>query len=237
MPIVRLDQLQQFAAVNLLLDPGAIGGPTIVPSCAQITLQFTVEGGKVAHIVLYGRYSGPFAGTPTQANNILTALTTGASWTALAAFLATTTSFSFVTIRDVASANQPLIPSNIAGASGTSASPALPSEVAAVITHRTALAGKSGRGRSYMPGFATNSLGVGNVIAAGAVTALSNWGATIGGAINAQGYVFVLGLKARQAYTGSTGTDHPARVATSVPITSSTVRDNHWDSQRRRGLK
>lgn len=237
MPLVRLDQIQQFAAINLTLDPGAIGGPVIVPSCAQITLSWIQDNGRYAHNVLYGRYSGPFAGTPTQAQNILNALTTGAAWTGLAGFQSTTSGLSFVSIRDVAIANQPIIASTTGGALGTSASPALPNETAICVTLRTALAGKSGRGRIFVPNFATNALGAGNIIAAGAMTALQAWASTISGALNTQGYVHVLGLPARAAYTGSTGTDHPARAATSVPVTSLVVRDNHWDSQRRRGLK
>lgn len=237
MPVVRLEQLQQFAAVDLRLDPGAIGGPVVIPQCAQIVMYWNLESGRQGHIVLYGRYSGAFAGTTAQANSILTGLTTGGAWTALAAFLSTATTLGAITIRDVSVANQPLVSSTTSGASGSSASPSLPNEVAAVVTLRTALAGKSGRGRSYVPGFATNALGAGNVIAAAAVTALQNWANTWPSIISGQGYTWVLGLKARQAYTGSTGTPHPARAATSVPITVATVRDNHWDSQRRRGLK
>jgi hypothetical protein len=237
MRVVRLDQLQQFAAVNLLSDPGAVGGPVLIPSCAQIKLYWNQEDGKIGHNVLYGRYSGPFAGTPTQAQGILSALTTGAAWTGLAAFLATSTQLSNVSIRNVAIEDQAEIFNTAAGPFGTSASAALPNETACVITLHTAKAGQSGRGRMYVPGFATNALGAGNVISATTVTAVSNWGATIGGALNTQGYVFVLGLRERQAYVGATGTQHPDRPATSEPITQASVKDNHWDSQRRRGLK
>jgi len=235
--IIPLDQLQQFAAVNLLSDPGAVGGPVLIPSCAQIVLHWFEEDGKNAHNVLYGRYSGPFAGTTTQANGIMTALTTGAAWTAMAAFLATSTSFAAVQIRNVAIQDQPIIGSTTPSAAGSSASAALPNEMAIVATLRTALAGQSGRGRMYVPGFATNALGAGNVISAAAVTAVQNWAATIPGALNTQGYVHVLGLRERAQYTGTTGTVHPARAANSVPITAVVVRDNHWDSQRRRGLR
>jgi hypothetical protein len=238
MRIVPLERLQQFAAINLLSDPGAIGGPVIVPSCAQITLIWALEGARTAHNVLYGRYSGAFAGTQTQANGILSALTSSAAYTDLCTFMPSGLGIAGVSLRDVNTRDQPIVNSNETAAQfGTSVSAALPDEVAAVVTVRTARAGKSGRGRIYVPNFATNALGAGNVIAGAAVTALQNWAATITGAINTQGYVFVLGLRERAAYTGSTGTDHPARPAESVPVTSTEVRDNHWDSQRRRGLK
>jgi len=78
---------------------------------------------------------------------------------------------------------------------------------------------------------------VGNIISPATMTAIQTWANTIVAALAGQGYTLVIGHVARQAYTGSTGTAHPARAAGTVVITSVTVRDNHWDSQRRRGLK
>lgn len=236
--VVRLDQVQQFLAINVLSDPGAIGGPYVVPQCARIVFYINVEGGKTAHIVLVGRYVGTFHGTAAEAQAIHQALFTGAQWTALAAFLATTTVAGQTSIQDVNAPSQSIIfASAPTSAPGTSASPALPSEVAAVITKRSAFLGPQNRGRIYFPGFATNALGAGNVIAAAAVTALGNWANNISSALAAQGYTHVIGQPARAQYTGSTGTNHPARAATSQPVTQLLVRDNHWDSQRRRGLK
>lgn len=235
--VIALDQLQQFTAVNLLSDPGSLGGPYVVPSCARINLRWNIESGKIAHIVLVGRYVGAFHGSVAEANAIMTALTTGGTWTALAAFLATNTALAGVEIQDVNTPFQGKIFSSNAAVLGTSVSPALPNEVAAVITKRTALVGVQNRGRAYVPGFATNALGTGNVIAAAAVTALTNWGNVFGTALSGSGYTHVIGQPARAAYTGSTGTEHAARAATSTPVTSMVVLDNHWDSQRRRGLK
>jgi hypothetical protein len=234
---VNLANVQQFTAINITSDPGAAGGSPLVPSCAQIVLQWTTETGIVGHNVLHGRFAGGYAGTVAQANGIKTALTTGAAWTALAAHLAPSCTLSFVTIRNVDVADQALIPSNVGGGVGTSSGTALPLEVAAVLTKRTALVGRANRGRIYVPGWATTALGTGNVIAAAALTALNNWGATINGALSANGYTHVLGHVARVAYTGSTGTQHPARPAGSVDVTSVSAADNHWDSQRRRGLR
>lgn len=237
MPVIRLENFQQFSAINVLSDPGAVGGKVHAPNCAQISLLGGVEGGKTWHIVLGGRYAGGFAGSVAQASSIHTALSTGGSWTALAAFLSTTFSFGAVRIRDVNTIDQPIIESTSTGVAGTSASPALPSEVAAVGTKRTGLTGPANRGRIYFSGWATNSLGAGNVIAAAAVTAYQNWLNLIATALSAQGYTHVIIQPDRAAYTGSTGTQHAARTATSVAVSSVAVRDNHWDSQRRRGLK
>jgi hypothetical protein len=134
-------------------------------------------------------------------------------------------------------ANQPIISSGAGGATGTSSGTELPDEVALVVTERTAFTGPQNRGRMYIPGWATTALGANNTAAAAAVTALGNWAGNIAGILSAQGYTWCVGHVARQAYTGSTGTQHPARVAGTVPITTVAVRDNHWDSQRRRGLR
>jgi len=236
---VNLANLQQFAAVNLTLDPGAVGGPVVIPSCAQIVLYWGLSNGVVAHNVLYGRYAGAFAGTPAQATAILTAMTSGATWTALAAFLAPTVALAGLHIRDVNTPDQAIILNGTPRSSpGTSAGTALPDEVAAVITMLTAKTGPSNRGRAYIPGWANNASGTGGVIAAGAVTALGNWATSnLLGALSANGYVPVIGQKARVAYTGVTGTLHPARPAGSTTITSAVVKDNHWDTQRKRGLR
>jgi hypothetical protein len=235
--LVNLANFQQFAAINVLTDPGALGGPVVIPSCAQLRLLWTTGSGKAAHNVLTVRYNGAFAGSAAQLNSILTGLTTGAQWTALSAHIAPTAGLVAADIRDINQPNQPIIPSTGAGAVGTSSGSELPNEVAVCVTLRTAFTGPQNRGRLYVPGWATTALGANNTIAAAAVTALTNWSSIIAGVLSAQGYTWCIGHPARQAYTGSTGTVHPARVAGSVPITTISVRDNHWDSQRRRGLK
>lgn len=235
--IINLANVQQFAAINVLSDPGYIGGPKIIPSAAAITIHWALGSGIPAHNVLTGRYSGAFHGTPTEANSILSGLTTGANWTALAAHLAPTVSIGGVSIRDLNAADQPLIPSTAPGLPGTSTGSELPNEVAAVVTFRTAFTGPENRGRMYVPGWATTALGANNTIAAAAVTALSNWASIIAGVLSAQGYILCVGHVARASYTGATGTVHPARAAGTVPVTTTSVRDNHWDSQRRRGLR
>ena len=65
--LINLANVQQFTAINLTLDPGDTGGPVVVPQCAQIVLNWTLADGRLGHNVLYGRYSGGFAGTAAQA--------------------------------------------------------------------------------------------------------------------------------------------------------------------------
>jgi hypothetical protein len=239
MRVIALDSLQQFTAVNLLsTDLGSIPGPVVIPQCAQITLRWNLADGKIGHNVLYGRYSGGFAGTVSQANAIMTALTSGAPWTALNALLTTGGAFAGVDIRNVAVADQPILPSTNAAVPGTDAGGALPNEVAAVITLRTAKAGRANRGRMYIPNFSLATMSPGNIMSAAALTALQNWANTIIGALSPSGYALVIGQRARAAYTSPiTGRVFPARAANSELVTSLSVRDNHWDSQRKRGLR
>lgn len=240
MRVIRLESLEQFAAVNLLLDPGSIPGPVVVPQCAQISLVWFLPDQKFAHNVLYGRYAGTFAGSVASANSIMTSLTTGAPWTGLASQLSPGTTLAAVTIRDVnpTDGSGALISSTNAAVPGTGTGTALPCEVAAVITKRTAKAGRGNRGRIYLGGFTSATLTTGDVIAPGTVTAIQAWANIIGSALAASGYTHVMGQPARAAYTSPvTGRVFQARPATSTDITSLQVRDNHWDSQRRRGLR
>jgi len=203
-----------------------------------VVFNWTQEDQKQSHNVLYGLYGGGFTPTSAIADALTSGLTTGGAWTTLATFFPTTTSFLGVTLRDVNVANQPLVPNTVAGPAGSSASPALPNEVALAVTLRTAKSGRQFRGRAYIPGFATNALGAGNVAAAAAVTAVNAWAQTWRTVFSGQGLTLVLGLKARAGYTSPiTGRVFPARAATHEPVTVLTVKDNHWDSQRRRGLK
>lgn len=236
--VIRLDQLDQFAAVKIVSDPGEIGGPVVIPQAVQVTYVWALSGGKTGHCVLYGRYPGTFSMTSATATAALQALTTGAAWTALAAHIAPTVQLGSLFLRDVNEPDRPIIQATAGTAPGTSTGTALPDEVAVCITFQTGFAGPSGRGRIYIPGWATTALGTGNVVAAAAVTALGNWATTnIGNSFAAMSATHVLGLQARASYTGTTGTVHPARAAMTRDVTARVVKDNHWDSQRRRGLR
>lgn len=209
----------------------------VIPNGIRILVNYSLESGRVGHVIWGASVSAGFTPTTAIATAIFTALTTGAQFTALNAFFSTTNLITGVQLLDIRTPNQPLVSSTGGAVAGASASPSMPNEVSVVVTLRTGRTGPSGRGRSYIPGWATNALGAGNVVAAAAVTALGNWAATWSGILSAQGLTFSLALPARAAYTGVTGTQHPARSANMLAITSTQVRDNHWDTQRRRGLK
>lgn len=235
--LINLANFEQFAAINVLTDPGAVGGPTVIPAACQVILNWGLTDLKIGHNVICGGVGAAFTPTVTIANAIMTALSTGSAWTGLAAVLASDSALLSVSLRDLRSADQPIVTSTAAAVAGTAVGLALPNEVALCVTLRTAFAGRGNRGRMFIPGYSVGSVGAANIVSPGTVTATSTWANTIFAALAGQGMTWVLAKRARQAYTGSTGTLHPARAASTVPITAVAVRDNHWDSQRRRGLR
>src|ERR1051325_10526629 len=112
---------------------------------------------------------------------------------------------------------------------GTNAADRLPDQLAIVVTLRTALRTKSGRGRIYMGGFCESSSdSAGNIVGATATAVADFWNA-IKSAWSGDSYSGDLGVISRKdpafGYTG-----------TIRPVTSLEVRDNKWDSQRRRSV-
>jgi|tagenome__1003787_1003787.scaffolds.fasta_scaffold20527198_2 hypothetical protein len=232
-----LDSFQQFTAINVLLDPGVIGGPVVIPNGIRIIIRWNLANGKVARNVLGGLVAGGFNPTTAVAQAIYAGISTGGTWTALAAQLSTTTFIAGVDLLDIRAANLPLVSSTGAPVPGTAAGAPHPSETSLVVTLRTGRTGPSGRGRLYMPPFSQLTQAVGDFAGTTTVTAVQNWAANVQSVLSGQSITPALALPARAAYTGISGTAHPARAASMLPITSSLVRDNHWDSQRRRGLK
>jgi len=238
MRLVNLANLQQFAAINLTADPGAVGGPVVIPGAAKFILNWRLPDGKLGRNIIGMSVASGFDPTPALAEQGRAAIVSGANWAALAAFLAAGAHLESVALQDIRAPGLGEVFSTGASTPGTSSGTALPSEVAAVVTTRTARTGPGHRGRFYVPGWASNAVGAGDVIAAAAVTALGDWAnANVVGAILAVGGAIALLLPARVSYTGSTGTVHPARAAGFELINALEVHDNHWDSQRRRGLR
>lgn len=235
--VINLANFQSFQSINVLSDPGAIGGPVVIPNGVRVIVRWNLSDGKVGRNILGALVPSAFSPTPALAEAFRAALVAGSNWTALAAFLSTTINLAGVDLLDIRTANQSLVSSTGAVTPGTSASTALPSETAIVLTMRTAKTGPGGRGRMYVPGWATNALAAGDVLAPAAMTALFGFCTNIANAFTALGAQHALALPARQAYIGATGTSHPARSAVMQPVTSIGPRDNHWDTQRRRGLK
>lgn len=219
-----------------MADPGRIGGPIIAPSTASVSLIWNLPNGRFGANQLHGQYTGSFTPTVTLANALLTALTTGALWTAFATHIATSAALTRIDIRDINTAGNAIVSSSAAGQLGTGALPALAGHTALVATLRTARAGRNARGRAYLPGFNAASMGSNGQGITALNTDVGNWIANWISVFNAQGLTLCIPQPARQAYTGETGTNHPARpVGTpSIAVTSVTLRNLIFDTQRRR---
>lgn len=235
--VVALENFQQFTAINVLSDPGHIGGPVVIPGCVRVIIKWTLPNGKTANNVLAASVGPAFTATATTAEALRAGFVVGGNWTALAAFMPTSGSLAAVELLDIRQPNNAPVLSTGAATPGTSASTPIPGEVAVVATLRTAKAGQGFRGRMYIPNFATNAIAAGDVVAPAVLTAINTWLGQVNAQLAGQNMVWALAQPARAAYIGSTGTSHPARAAGVVPLVSFATRDNHWDSQRRRGLK
>lgn len=216
-------------------DPGRIAGPEVIPACVEVRLNWELANSKITHNVLHARVAGGFAATSTVAEAIRVAITSGATWTNYAALLNTATSLTGVSLRDMRAANLPLVDSTGAPVAGTAVGGALPPEVALVVTERTAGAGRSFRGRIFLPGFDKTATTSAGAATGGAVSATQAWAQLIQSGMAGQSLTLAIAQPARQAYTSPvTGAAIPARGANLADVTSLVVRDSIFDSQRRR---
>lgn len=115
-----------------------------------------------------------------------------------------------------------LPPPNSQGDVGT---PALPSNVAFAITHRTARVGRSYRGRSYVAGLPENAV-AGNTLAGATVTGLIAAFNTLRADLDNNGFLFSVCSRRNQGVLRAQGV--------LTPVSTSTAVDARVDSQRRR---
>jgi hypothetical protein len=110
---------------------------------------------------------------------------------------------------------------------GTAGTDRLPDQLAVVVTLRTSLRTKAGRGRTYLGGFAEASNDAAGKIAAATVTACEAYMNDIKTGWAGATFTGDLGVISRKDPAfGFTGTIRP--------VVSLEVRDDQWDNQRRR---
>ncbi len=202
--------------------------PLVLANSVQVRLQWRLNG-VAAFNVLGGIVAGGFANSQAHANSLGAAILGHFTSSGLAALMATTTSLVAVGIRDVRVANQAEFVSVAAAVPGTGAGNPLPNEVAAVVTLRTALAGKSFRGRAYFGGAIVGENTATGTISAAFNTALAAFMASVQTDMAAEG--ITLAILSRPRFVP------PALVAyagTITPVTAIVTRDTEWDTQRRR---
>lgn len=214
--------------------PGYHHGHLLIPNTLQIRLRWTLPNGKFAHNVLHGIVDGGLDNSVLLANSIYDAIAGSGETTTYLDFLSSETSLDFVDIRDVRTENQTLYQSEGAALPGTGTGNALPEEVSLVVTLRSALAGPAHRGRVYLTGFDDSVLDVDGHCVSGCATAARNFVVAISGALLANGVALGIGHRGHDEYTNSAGNTVLAELPGTDLVTSILVRDNVFDSQRRR---
>jgi hypothetical protein len=217
------------------IDAGKIKGAQAVPNTLEIQIRQVGANGKSANFTCHGRY----ATTPPSLATIASALFTsiGTAWGAqLGPQMAPDAQFTGVWIRDMANVNNPIVVGTGTPTPGTGTGNPLPPEACIVLTEQTTMRGKGMKGRMFISGFVDSAAGANGAISPAGVAAVTGFGTALFAAIQAQSLTPCVAQVARQPYIGLTGTQHANRIAGNVTVGSYLVRNNEFDTQRRRGL-
>lgn len=199
----------------------------IVPGAAQLRLIWSLSGQLYALNVMGVVNAGGIAITQALTNTIGTAIKAGFASSGHNGEVATSVALANIGLRDIRSGNQPEFVDASAAVVGTQPSDALPPQTALCITLRTAQAGRSFRGRCYLPGYAesTNTpLGAASATAGGVSFVTSIKSALIASALD-------LGVIHRP-----TEAPDPVTAGFITVVNAIVARDAVWDTQRRRAI-
>lgn len=199
----------------------------IVPNAAQMRLIWALGGQLYALNVLGVVNAGAVAITQALTNTIGAAIKTGMTSSGLASAVHTTVTLVNVGLRDVRTANAAEFLDTGGAVAGTLTGDILPPQIAIVVTLRTAQAGRSFRGRVYLPGFAEGTNSAAGVSTAG--TAPVGFITALKAALVTSG--LDLGVLSRPAPDAL-----PPRAGFITPVTAIVMRDTVWDTQRRRAI-
>lgn len=206
--------------------------PLVVEDAVQVRLFWTFNGISGLN-VLGGMVGGGYTNSQTHANTAGAAILDDFTDSGLAALMADTTSLLGVGIRDVREANQVEYISTAASVPGTGGATPLPNSLAAVVTLRTALAGKRYRGRVYFSGANEAQNDASGHIASAFNAALVGFMEAVQSNLGAEG--ITLAVLSRPNFLNLVP---PADIQTYAghvePVTAIVTRDTLWDTQRRR---
>lgn len=199
----------------------------VVPNAAQMRLIWAVGGSLYALNVMGVVNAGSVAITQALTNTIGTAVKSALTSSTLGSQLHTTVTLANVGLRDIRTANTAEFLDSGAAVAGTATGDFLPPQTALVITLRTAQAGRSFRGRTYLTGFA-ESVNTATGVYAGTTHGVS-FITAIKSALITSG--LDLGVISRPAPDAT-----PPRSGFVTVVTSIVIRDTIWDTQRRRAI-
>jgi hypothetical protein len=195
-------------------------------------------GGTPFAVNVYG-FSGTLAAPPTPAlaSSIATAMATRYGTSGLPAMQHTSVSCTAIGIRDIHRPSSPEIPGTFTPFSGTGTGNLLPLQVSFCTTIRTAKAGRSFRGRSYIPGFAAAANDIAGHPVATVRSACQTWVTNIDASLADNGYQ--LAVISRPVWMEVDPPTIPPtftliREGAANDMTTVEGRDLIWDTQRRR---
>jgi len=200
----------------------------VLANAVQVRLFWALNGVECFN-VLGGQVGGGYVNSQTHADDLAAAVIADYASSGLRALHSVTTYLRGVGIRDLREPNQ-VEYSNTAGeVPGTGGGDPLPNQLAAVVTLRTALAGKSYRGRVYISGADENQNSSTGSIDAAYNTAITDFITAVSADMTGEGITLAVLSRPR--------TSPPFDIAWGgavTPVTSITTRDVKWDTQRRR---
>lgn len=216
------------------VDGGHIKGAQAVPNV--IEFHCIVQGAnlKSASFIFHGHFTTPPANMQTLAGTAWTTLST--AWgTNIAPHCPAATQFNAVQIRDMTATSNPIFIGTGAAVPGTGALPAMPASNAVVLTENINARGRGLKGRIYIGGWDTSADAGAGSISTAAQTAANAFGTAIQNFLTGNALSPCVAQVHRQAYQSYTGATHAERLASFVGVTSYTVNNLRWDTQRRRG--
>lgn len=196
--------------------------PVVIEGTLNIRVIWTLANGQEALNVLNADIGAGPSVNQAMATTIAGHVGAAHVSSGLQALQPTTVELDRVDIRDLRTANQPLISATI-GQAGTDTSDQLPNGVSLVVTARTALVGRSFRGRTFIPGFSGTARGTDGTATTAAQDAAAGFLDDLNGDMTAEGWP--LGVASQ--------TTSPGFI---TQVTNYVTRNGVWDRQWRRAL-
>lgn len=207
--------------------------PLVIPNAMILKLRWSGETRVWLNVL--GAMGNPSLPVIDQAlaNSLHAAIGGAAGFQQLISLLAPTVIWEGVAIKDISSANRAEFISVGTPLSGAGTGDPLPLSIAACLTIRTALSGKSFRGRTYFSGFteAQNDATGRQVPAVN--TAIATAVAAVNTALTAHTMIIAV-LSRPQAARTIPARDIFFRPGTATAFTGVVARNAKWESQRRR---
>lgn len=217
-----------------MTSPGYKAGPLVIPFTFQVRLIWALANGRQSTNVLHCIVADGLSASTTLATLVFDQIKADALTDTYLENINTAAALQRIDIRDIRTKSQSIFEAGGAAAPGTGGGNALPDEVALVVTLRTALAGPAHRGRVYLSGFDDSTLTAEGHATPGLTGAAQDWVGRVGGILSANGMALGVGHRGHDAYTNAKGNTVDAELPGTDLVTSVIVRDNVFDSQRRR---